>query len=109
MTAVAQIIKALNTSATDVSHDLTRGLRSTAVRSGWPDEVAQGLSVVVKDGQFHIHYPETLASQVEVLEHGDQETPANPVLRRYGARIGSTGGSMLTKRTAAALTKARVI
>ncbi len=62
---------------------LTKSLRSDAVSSGWPEEIANYLSVVVVDDNLLINYPDELAKIIEDLEYGNGSDSPTPVMRRF--------------------------
>jgi len=56
---------------------LTASLRKEAANRGWPDDVSQALSVVVKQGVFAVDYPEEFKEKIETLEYGSgMQAPA---------------------------------
>jgi hypothetical protein len=59
---------------------LTVSLRKQAASRGWPDELTQSLSVVVKQGVFAVDYPAELKEKIEDLEYGTgMQAPASAI------------------------------
>lgn len=63
--------------------EYTKNLRSHASSYGWPDEVANNLSVSHDGASHSISYPRNLEDTVLTLEYGTQHVPPAPALRTF--------------------------
>jgi hypothetical protein len=84
--------QALVQASEQTARRLTSRLRRSAYRSGWPTSIARHLTVRHNDGDFDIHYPESVARKVEDLEYGTQSAPPNAVMQQFRNRIGLHSG-----------------
>lgn len=62
---------------------LTASLRKEAANRGWPDEVSQALSVVVKQGVFTVDYPAEFQQKIEDLEYGSGAQAPAAAIRSF--------------------------
>ena len=62
---------------------LTATLRKEAAKRGWPDDVSQALSVVVKQGVFAVDYPSEFKQKIEKLEYGSGPQGPAPAIRHF--------------------------
>lgn len=66
---------------------LTEELQKSARASGWPLDVAAGLSVESANHDIEITYPGRLESQIQELEYGNGIMPPRAVLRPFIGRF----------------------
>jgi hypothetical protein len=91
MATTDQIIKAVDTIARTTAKKATSKLRSEAYSNGWPTELSRTLSILHdKEGRFSMDYPQHLESKIFDVEFGTQNTPPNPVMRRFLNRLDET-------------------
>jgi hypothetical protein len=65
------------------SVNVTARLRAFLIESGWPVEVASGVSIRNTGGTYTAYYPSRLARAVNDLEYGTETTPPNPAIRNF--------------------------
>lgn len=78
MTDLQRQMAAVDSEFTD---NLTTQVRTMAVNSGWPSEVAENLTVRVVEGDVALSY--TDPDTVESWEYGTGERPPMPVIRKF--------------------------
>jgi hypothetical protein len=61
----------------------TNRLRTFCRMNGWPEDVANQMSIRQENGEYTISFPDYLSAQVNFLEYGDQDTPPSAVLRNF--------------------------
>lgn len=62
---------------------LTRKLRVSARRAGWPEDVAKQLRVTLKDMDVTVSYPYSAFEAVTNLEYGTPSSPPKSVIRTF--------------------------
>jgi hypothetical protein len=68
----------------------TTDLRLEALMTGWPEELANSLTVrVTADGGYVVQYPESLKHSILTQEFGDENTPPSPVIRNFMTSVGN--------------------
>lgn len=86
---VDRVAQRVDTASNDVAYQMTLSLRTFAISSGWPLNVANLLEVVVEDGRFVPAWPRAIAEVVRDLEYGVSTDDPNPVIRRFANRLDS--------------------
>ena len=79
-------VQRVDTSCQEVARQLTMSLRTYAIASGWPLDIANMLEVVYENGSFVPAWPRAMTEKVRDLEYGYSNEP-NPVLRRFANRV----------------------
>jgi len=62
---------------------LTPDFRQAALNAGWPSQLVMQMTVEEQDGDLYVQYPDSIASEIEDLEYGNQNTPPNAVIRPF--------------------------
>lgn len=65
---------------------LTSELRDTALKQGWPQDTADGLSIIFTGEGFSIEIAPEVEATVERLEYGTESLEPNPVIRTFSLR-----------------------
>ena len=71
---------------------LTSEIRATASKQGWPQDAADGLSVVFSGEGFSIEIAPEVSDTVERLEYGTEALEPNPVIRTFSLRPSKIDG-----------------
>lgn len=93
----------------DTAAHLTERLREHALNSGWPDHLAQALTIAHHGDGFHATYPDHLRNAILDLEEGTPGTPPNPVLHRFANRADNISGGLHEDNMMRALWESGVI
>lgn len=73
-----------------VSHQsLTQRLRSLAINAGWPEDAAEAVTIVHKNGDIEISVDPKYEKIVNNLEYGTETQPPNSVIRKFTAGLSS--------------------
>ena len=78
-----QILDSFDTATQVTARRLTAGIRRTATKSGWDNEVASSLSVKYADGKFDVEIPDTYKEAAMTFEYGDTVRRPTSVIRKY--------------------------
>ena len=65
------------------TEELTEELRSEATKLGWPVIVVGQLSVVVRNDDFDVDYPDAIKETVLLLEYGTEDIPPRALIRPF--------------------------
>lgn len=72
-----------STVSASIEDELTLELKTLAANQGWPDHLTDVLSVRTSGKVIDIHYPESLADEIENIEYGHQDRPPSSVIRVF--------------------------
>lgn len=93
-----KVRESLHKASIETSRLMSAKLRSEAMASGWPTNIARGMHVQYNDGEFHVHAHPSHKQQVFDLEYGTPSTPPSAAIRRFTNRQGEAEHFLL-KRT----------
>lgn len=68
---------------------LTRDVKVSAVRAGWPKKLVNSLQVKVLTDEIVVTYPDQYADEIEDLEYGTRTTSPRSVFRFFMNKSGA--------------------
>lgn len=71
---------------------LSGELRSSAASAGWPANIAQFMTVEMKNNSIEITYPDEFRDVIHELEYGTETRRPTAVIRRFMNRMDSKLG-----------------
>lgn len=76
-----------STVSTSIEEELTLELKALAADQGWPEHLTDVLSIKVLGNKVDVHYPESLADEIELVEYGNQNLPPSSVIRSFKRKL----------------------
>lgn len=70
-----------------IQPNLQKAFEKHAREAGWPEDVAKQVKVELQGDKLYLRYNESLKSQIDDLEYGNQAIKPRPAIRKFTANI----------------------